>query len=124
MNYTIDLSEDKRFLVMKAAGDFTIDIVRQWSVEIAERGRELNIRRFLFDVRLARNACTILENYNHAYRDADDLQLLKDIRSAILTSEGDRSHDFVEITFRNAGIDVKLFTDESSAVKWLEEEFC
>jgi hypothetical protein len=81
----------------------------------------MNIKRFLFDVRMARNACSILENYHYAYNDPDNLHLLKDIRSAILVSKGDQSHDFVETTLRNAGINVKIFTDESAAVKFLEE---
>lgn len=106
---------------MKALGDFTIDVAREWSVEISEMGRQMNIRRFLFDVRLARNACSVLENYNHGRHDPDDLHLLKDIHSAILISEGDLTHNFVETTFRNAGLNVRIFTDESVAVKWLEE---
>ncbi len=120
MTYTIALSEDKKFLIMRAKGDFTIDIARQWSAEITERSLELNIQGFLFDVRLARNACSVLENYNHAFRDSDNLHLIKKVRSAILISEDDRSHDFVETTFRNAGFNVKIFTDESAAVKWLQ----
>lgn len=106
---------------MKALGDFTIDIAKQWSVELSDMGRQMNIKRFLFDVRMARNACSILENYNHAYHDPDNLHLLKDIRSAILVDEGDQSHNFVETTFLNAGLNIKIFTDESVAVKWLEE---
>ena len=121
MKYTVSPSDNNKFLLMKALGDFTIDIARQWSVEISETGRKMNINRFLFDVRMARNACSIMENYNHAYNDPDNLHLLKGIRSAILVSKGDQSHSFVETTFRNAGLNVKIFTDESVAVKWLEE---
>ena len=121
MKYTISPSDNNKFLIMKALGDFTIDIARQWSVELSEMGRQMNIKRFLFDVRTARNACSVLESYNHAYFDPDNLHLIKDIRSAILIGEGDQSHNFVETTFRNAGLNIKIFTDESVAVKWLEE---
>lgn len=121
MKYTISPSDNNKFLIMKAMGDFTIEIARQWSIELSETGRKMNIKRFLFDVRMARNACSILENYNHAYKDPDNLHLLTDIRSAILVSEGDQSHNFIETTFLNAGFNIKIFTDESVAVKWLEE---
>lgn len=119
MKYTITPSDDGTFLVMRAHCDFTIDVARKWSVEIAAMGRQMNIRRFLFDVRAARNACTVADNYDAAYRDPDELDLPKDIRSAILVSEGDHSHDFVETTYLNAGYDVRLFVDESAAINWL-----
>jgi len=121
MSYTITLSESRKFLEVKATGPITIDIVRQWSADIEKMSRAMDIRRFLFDVRTAQNVCTVLENYFFAYRNSMELNLPRDVRSAILVSERDQSHDFVETTLRNAGYNVRIFTDESSAVKWLEE---
>ena len=121
MNYTIKLSENKKFLEVKVKGQINKDIARQWSADIAKKSRELDIRSFLFDVRSAQNVATVMEQYTFAYQDSEKLNLLKDVRSAILISETDRSHDFVETSFKNAGYDVRIFTDKLSAVKWLEE---
>lgn len=121
MKYTITLSENKKYLTIKVLDDFTIGVVKQWSLGAAERSRELNIKKFLFDVRVAHNACTILENYHSAYRDHAELHLPRDVCSAILISEEDRSHDVVEMAYQSAGFNVKIFTDEAAAVKWLEE---
>ena len=121
MNYTIKLSKNQKFLEVKVIDKINKDIARQWSVEVAKKSRELDIRRFLFDVRSAQNVATVLDKYTFAYQDSVELNLPKDIRSAILVSETDRSHDFVETTFKNAGYDVRIFTDKLSAVKWLEE---
>lgn len=121
MNYSIKLSENQRFLEVKTTGKINIDVIRQWSADIEKRSRAMDIRRFLFDVRSAQNVSTVLENYDFAYRDSVELNLQRNVRSAILVSETDQSHDFAETTLRNAGYNVRIFTDESSAVKWLEE---
>ena len=122
MNYTIKLSKNKKFLEVKVKGQINKDIARQWSADVAKKSRELDIRSFLFDVRSAQNVATVMEQYTFAYQDSEELNLpKKDVRSAILISETDRSHNFVETTFKNAGYDVRLFTDKLSAVKWLEE---
>ena len=121
MNYTIKLSENKKYLEVEVKGQINKDIARQWSADIAKKSRELDIRSFLFDVRSAQNVATVTEQYTFAYQDSEELNLPKDVRSAILISETDRSHDFVETSFKNAGFDVRIFTDKSSAVKWLEE---
>lgn len=122
MNYTIELSENQKFLQVKTTGQINIDIIRQWSEDIEKKSHALDIQKFLFDVRSAQNVSTVLENYLFAYRDSMELNLPRQVRSAILICEKDRSHDFVETTFRNAGYNVRIFTDESSAVKWLEED--
>jgi hypothetical protein len=121
MNYTIELSENRRILVVKATGPINIDTVRQWSEDIDTRSRATDIRRFLFDVRSAQNIGTVLENYTFAYRDSKEINLQRNVRSAILVSETDPSHEFSATTLRNAGYNVRIFTDESSAVEWLEE---
>jgi len=52
--YTLDLAENKKYLIVKALGDFTIDVTMQWSIELPEKSRELSIYKSLFDVRLAK----------------------------------------------------------------------
>ena len=99
----------------------TTDLAGQWYADLEERNRSLDIKRFLFDVRSANNVSSIIENYLFAYEGSASLDMPRDVRSAILISEEDHSHDFIEVTFRNAGYNVRIFTDESSAVKWLEE---
>lgn len=121
MSYTIELSGSKEFFRIRVEEAVTVELARQWSAELQEMGREQSIRRFLFDVRSSKNFSTVLENYQFAYRDSVELKLKKNVRSAILTAQGDKSHDFVELTMKNAGYNVKVFTEESSAVAWLEE---
>lgn len=122
MDYTIELSENRMFLKVKAMSQINIDIVRQWSADIDEKSRAMNIRRFLFDVRSAHNVATILENILFAHKDSAELKLSKNVRSAILVSETDGSHNLAETALRNAGYNVRIFKDELTAVEWLEKE--
>lgn len=121
VDYIIELSENQKFFRVRVKGQVTTDLARQWSVDLAERNRSLGIKGLLFDVRSANNVSSIIENYLFTYEGSVSLDMSRNIRSAILVSEEDRSHDFIEITFRNAGYNVRIFTDESVAVKWLEE---
>lgn len=120
MDYTIQQSQDKHFLVMKAMCDINIDVARRWTADLDRRSRETDVRWLLIDVRSVRNLCSVLENYNFAYHDLYDIGVRRNVAVAILVSEGDHSHDFVETALRNAGISARLFTDEQPAVNWLE----
>jgi len=91
-------------------------------VELTEMSHAHGILHFLFDVRDVKNVSTILENYMFSYNEAEELKLQKNVRSAILVNQEDESHDFVETTMKNVGYNVRLFTDEASALKWMEQE--
>ena len=122
MNYTIELSENRKFFRIRPKVPITTKIVRQWAVELTEMSHAHGILHFLFDVRDVKNVSTILENYMFSYNEAEELKLQKNVRSAILVNQEDESHDFVETTMKNVGYNVRLFTDEASALKWMEQE--
>ena len=84
-------------------------------------GTRHNINRYLFNLRGAPNIENILPNYQFAYQDMDNFGFPKNARSVLLTNPDDKSHDFMETVFRNAGFNVRLFSNESSAIAWLEE---
>ena len=121
MNYEIEVSESERFLRLKAQGDVSVELARKWSLELKEMAHPLGITCFLFDMRIAKNVSSIIDNYYFAYRDADRLGLARNVRSAILANRADNSHNFVETTMQNANFNVRLFNEESTAISWLEE---
>ncbi len=121
MSYEITVSDDKAYLRVRVRGPVTIPVARKYTEESAALGARLGIRSFLFDVRDARNVETPLPVYRFAYEEMPAFPLDPGASSAILASPGDDSHDFVEVSLRNAGFDVRLFRDEESAVGWLLE---
>lgn len=122
MSYTIEISESGKFFRIRVEGEVSVELANEWSMELMELSSVRGIQRYLFDTRTARNVSSMVQNYNFAYHDSHELQLSRSARSVILACQEDDSHNFVVTTMRNAGFNVKLFTDESSAVAWLEEE--
>lgn len=121
MSYEIEVSESGRFLRLKAQGDVSVELAREWSLELREMAHPLAITCLLFDMRVAKNVSSIIDNYYFAHRDADRLGLAKNVRSAILANRADNSHNFVETTMQNANFNVRLFNEKSTAISWLEE---
>ena len=119
MGYRIELPEDRNYILIRVEGEVTVDLVREWSGELTEMSQAHGIQRFLFDARKARNVSSAYKSYRFAHVDSDELNLKKSDRSAILTSPDDPTHEFVVLTFRNAGFNMRLFTDKPSAIEWL-----
>jgi len=122
MKYRISISESGRYIICKVFGPMTADIARQFAEGMDSLSRIKKIKRFLIDARKAPNVSGVLRNYTFVHRDMKDLDLQRDVRSAILTDPGNGSHDFVETVNKNAGYDVRVFNDEEAAIAWVDEE--
>jgi hypothetical protein len=83
--------------------------------------KQSNTNRLLVDVRSSPSVQSSVEQYLLATRDVNQFGLDRNSRIAVLVKPGDRSHDFVETVFRNAGYRFRLFHDEDSALEWLGE---
>jgi hypothetical protein len=122
MNYKTFLSENGKYAVCEVTGVIT----EENALEFTEASNQLihaaNVRRLLTDVRNASNKLDVLENYSYAYDSMGDLNLRKDIRTAILVDKNDRSHDFMETVALNAGYNVRIFRDKEAAISWLNED--
>lgn len=120
MTYTINLSDDGTYIILKVVGDINRGIAMKQNVEAHALGKKLGINRYLVDVRESRNTDSVMENYNFAYKDmkeAEGIDVLA--RVATIVSHGDTSHNFVETVARNSGLHVKIFTDPELAKKYL-----
>lgn len=122
MSYEITIPESGKYVRVRVTAAITIELARQFSKDAASHGVKHNLKAFLFDVREARNVASTLLNYQYAHKEMADMKLDKTARSAILVSSKDKSHDFIETLSRNAGYNVRLFTDEAAAIAWLEKE--
>ena len=77
----------------------------------------------MVDVTEARNTETTIGNYKFAYSDMRHAEGIdKQARVATLVSPHNHSHDFVETVVRNAGLNVKHFTDREQAERWLMDD--
>ena len=121
MGYTITLSDDGEYIVLKVTGFISRESAMRQNLEAHALGRRLQIDRYLVDLREARNVESPAEAYDFAYK---DMQLAEGIDLnaivATLVSPDDHSHDFIETVSRNAGLNVTLFTDLDLAKQHLK----
>jgi len=122
MDYEVSVAEGGHYILIKVHEPMTSELGRRCGAEAARLGEENNIKRFLFDLRKAPNIQNVMPNYNFAYKDMSDFGFPRASRSALLTKPDDKSHEFMETVFRNAGYQVMIFTDKPTAILWLEEE--
>jgi CBS-domain-containing membrane protein len=120
MSYTIKVSADGKYIILKHWGDINSEITTQRNLEAHALGAKLGISRHLVDVTEATHVDSATNTYKFAY---DNMRTLpginKKARVAVLVSPDDHSHDFVETVTRNAGQNVTLFRDRKAAIKHL-----
>ena len=120
MEYSIDVSEDKNYIVLKVTGEFTAESFMQCIIESHELGRQEKVNCYLVDVRNARNVDSAYGSRKFAYHDMKTTDGVDPLaRVAGLVSPGDNSHDFVAMASTNAGMFLKLFTDIEEAKNYL-----
>jgi len=121
MRYTISTSPDRPCVEIRVHAPVTSDLQRGFSKEAIEKAAESGHHCFLVDVSDVANVSSTLDQYRLAYRDMARFGLDRQAKIALLTAPGDRSHDFIQTVFTNAGYSCRLFADEASARDWLAE---
>lgn len=119
MGHTAFLSDCGRFVGCRVHDDITIERARQFTKDTVDLGKRHQITRFLYDARGVRNIETVFRNYQFANEDMARLNVDRAGTFAVVTDPDDRSHDFVETAIRNAGYDVRMFSDHDAALCWL-----
>ena len=121
MDYEVTLSNDDKYILVRVDRPMNNALGVECGRAATALGKAHGVNRFLFDLRGAPNIETVLPNYEFAYKGLESFGFPKDSRSVLLTDADDRSHDFMETVFVNAGYTVRIFSDESAAIAWLEK---
>ena len=119
MQYMIDLSEEKSYIILKYFGDITSQVALVATEESHALGGKYGIRHYLVDATEAKNFENPFKNYNFAYQDLERANIDRSACVALLTSPEDTSHDFIETLMVNAGYDVKMFKNRENAIQYL-----
>lgn len=119
MSYSIAVADTGDYILVRVEGAVTVEEARRFGGEAHEKSLETGVPHFLFDVREARNEASVDSNYLYAKHDMDRLGFSREARSALLKSASDASHDFVEASMRDAGFNVRSFTEPAEAVAWV-----
>jgi hypothetical protein len=121
MKYKISLSEDGTYVRIRFFEAITGEMEKKVAENAIKDAKQREINKFLVDVRGPPNIASSLEQYFFGYKDMNQFGLDRGSRIAVLADANDKSHDFIETVFVNAGYVCRIFPDEDAAFKWLGE---
>ncbi len=121
MNYEVKVSDSGKYIIVRVNTDMTRALADQTGLEATHLGKKNNINLFLYDLRNSINKETVNANYIYAKQEVQKIEPDYANKIAMLVSQNDKSHDFVETVLRNAGHNVLIFHDEEKALSWLLE---
>lgn len=122
MDYQISVGEGEDYILIKVFKPMTSEIGFRSAPEIINLSEKHHISKYLFDVRDAPNIQSVTQNYAFAYQELPKLKFPRNSISAFLIKENDKSHEFIELAFKNAGYLVKSFHSEEEALDWLRQK--
>jgi len=122
MNYDISVSDRKAYIHVRVNEPVTLQVLKGFMHETAEKANEYGIDNFLFDLRQAPNRTSAFTHYEFAYNQSKQLGYKPRSKHVLLIGLEDMvDYGFVETFLINAGYQGKIFTDESAAIEWLEK---
>lgn len=120
MGYKITPSKCGNYITLTIIGEINRQSTIEQNIELHALGKKLDIKKFLIDVRQARNTDSIINNYESINKDFKKKEEIdRSAIVAVLVSADDHSHDFIETLAKNAGLLVKLFTGHDLAIEYL-----
>ena len=122
MKYEISFSDRKTYLHVRVNEPVTAVLLKSFIGETAEKANEYMIDNFLFDLRHAQNQAGLFRHYDMVYKQSKKLGFKPRSKHALVVSQDNMAdYSFVETVLNNAGYQSKMFTDELSAIEWLEK---
>lgn len=118
-DYKVGLSAGGDYIIVKTFVAITNDLRRDYLQAMSALAKKAGLNKYLVDVRGCPYAASILDDYQTAYKIAQDSGVAAGSRIAGLTDPQSKNHAFIDNAANNAGYQVKFFSDEDEAVRWL-----
>lgn len=116
----IEFNHDLKVVIARFSGIFTVKEEHPIGLEVRTKAMEFGYKA-MFDFSNVTINVSVLETYEFP-RTAYPIELFR-IKSVHLANKNDSDFwNFAETTFKNAGVNVKVFYDEKEALKWLKNE--
>jgi hypothetical protein len=122
MKYEIFLSDRKTYLHIRVNVPVALELLNDFIRETAHMANEYRIDDFLFDLRNASDMADITDHYLMVTQESPKLGFKSGSKHALLIGQKDiDDYSFVETALTIAGYQSQMFTDELSAIGWLEK---
>jgi len=121
MNYTFEINSENKTIHVITIGDLITKEVAAMGLDILMKAKMLKYN-ILYDHRQSKNRISITEAYYWYSTHYDNIDnKFRCIPTAYITNIEDWDfYSFFECTCKNKGIPLRVFQEESAAVKWLE----
>lgn len=121
MNYTFEINSENKMIRVITTGDLIKESVALMGLEIMLKAKILKYN-ILYDYRLSKNRISIVDAYHWYSNYYDNIDIgFRFIPIAYIANNEDWSfYSFFECTCNNNRIPVRVFQEESAAVKWIE----
>jgi hypothetical protein len=121
LKYVISIPESKAYVRVTARGPIAFEHDDPTRLDNVKDALAANINRFLIDLTHAKNESDAMAQHQFAYNDLQEAGVDLNSKIALLVRDDDRTHDFIETVLLNAGYACLKFSDEDTAIGWLEE---
>ena len=120
IDYSISVSEDGIYVIMKINGEIRGDVTLRPAIEANELARDVGVAGILADLTEARRKRSVTQALVYVREVVvKEPRISRNIKYAMLVSPDDHSHDFIETAAINAGLIVQLFRIRDQANKYL-----
>jgi len=121
MGYEISISEDGKYVIVEVLETVTWELAKNFMADSLIAINAHGLEKVLVDVSKVQNQASIFENYKLAYEEATIQGVSLDLEIVVLVGFDDKSHDFIETVFRNAGYKCKICRDKDSAIEMIKK---
>jgi hypothetical protein len=124
MSFTISYDVENKIIRGKVTGKIDLNLLKQYTVEMDHAESVYRGIYFLSDYRDAQISFSVIELFelpekHQHFLTTLGLQIFSFKRALLMNQKDLESANFYETVAQNRGQRVKVFTDESAAVKWL-----
>lgn len=119
MRYEVFVSECKNWVQATMHCQVSLKSMLDLITSAAQVADDYGLESYLFDLRGINNDRCPCDDYQIANHYLRGLGFGWGARVALLVSQGDDSHDFLELAVSNAGYSWRLFEDQQVAQDWL-----
>jgi hypothetical protein len=121
MSYSIDISEDRSYIVITLKGAFESHQAMEFADISHELAKTTGIQSLLVDLYECRNIQSEQENYDMINKDFDgNPSVDRRTKIALYVHPDDHSHDFTQSVAQSDGHNIRIFRDRAEAITFLK----
>ena len=118
-SYKLEVDQSQDFIHCIADGDLEVKDLSVIAMALFELGQVTGITCYFIDFCKAHNKANPFQTYDFVHVDLNTMDQPDVGKAALLTRQGDQSHNFLVTVMNNACYRVQTFDEKALALSWL-----